>query len=408
MPLEFDSMPWRITNDDVMGGRSSSRLEARSTGLSFTGQLSRENNGGFASILGSLAQPLQGFGAIRITVSGDGRRYQLRLRENGDGRAVAWRALFTADEEPRQLTLGIEQFEPVVRGEKVLGDKPLEDTAIRHLGFMLAGGEPGDFHLQVHELEILPRRTLGGTRLVIGASRGIGLALVAAQLADPSSSKVVATHRADSDLANLESLRERWPDKLSLLSLDVTSEADLDRLSEVTESLPDGFDLAIHAAGILHEGKLQPEKALAQCKPEHLARLFEVNSIAPLMTARALLPHQPRKKHFAFVALSAMVGSIGDNRLGGWYGYRASKSALNQFVRTLANESRISHPRAIIAAMHPGTTDTGLSLPFQRNIEPERLYTAEQTATRLMGVIAQLESADSGHFYNWDGSRIPW
>ena len=408
MPLEFDRIPWRITNDDVMGGLSSSRLKAQSAGLVFAGELSRENNGGFASVLGSLAQPLHGFGAIRLKVSGDGRQYQLRLRETRDSRSVAWRAVFTAGEQPTQLTLSPEQFEPVVRGKKVVGAKPLESTPICHLGFMLAGGEPGDFHLQVHEMEILPKRILGGTRLVIGASRGIGLALVAAQLADPTSNTVVATHRPGSSLAGLEALRERWPEKLDLLPLDVTSDSDLARLACVAGEFEDGFDLAIHAAGILHEGDLQPEKALAQCKPEHLLRLFEVNSIAPLMTAQALLPTQARKKRFVFVALSAMVGSIADNRLGGWYGYRASKSALNQFVRTLANECRVSHPEGVIAALHPGTTDTALSRPFQRNIEPDRLYTAEQTAARLMRVIGQLETADSGHFYNWDGSEIPW
>jgi NAD(P)-dependent dehydrogenase (short-subunit alcohol dehydrogenase family) len=136
--------------------------------------------------------------------------------------------------------------------------------------------------------------------------------------------------------------------------------------------------------------------------------LFEVNSVAPLMTARALLPAQPRKKRFVFAALSAMVGSIGDNRLGGWYGYRASKAALNQFMRTLSNECRVSHPQAAVVALHPGTTDTALTRPFQRNIDPQRLYTPEQTAERLLSVIDGLKPADSGRFFNWDGSEIPW
>jgi NAD(P)-dependent dehydrogenase (short-subunit alcohol dehydrogenase family) len=137
-------------------------------------------------------------------------------------------------------------------------------------------------------------------------------------------------------------------------------------------------------------------------------RLFEVNSVGPLMSARALLPGQKRKKRFVFAALSAMVGSIGDNRLGGWYGYRASKAALNQFMKTLSNECRVSHPGATIVTLHPGTTDTGLSQPFQRNVSPDRLYTAEQTAARLLGVIARLDSTDSGRFFNWNGAEIPW
>ena len=139
-----------------------------------------------------------------------------------------------------------------------------------------------------------------------------------------------------------------------------------------------------------------------------MQKLFEINSIAPLLTAQAVLPLQSRKKCFTFAALSAMVGSIGDNRLGGWYGYRASKAALNQFIRTLANECRISHPQAAIVAIHPGTTDTELSRPFQRNVDPQRLYTVEQTAARILRVIDGVGSDGSGGFYNWDGSRIPW
>jgi NAD(P)-dependent dehydrogenase (short-subunit alcohol dehydrogenase family) len=408
MPLEFDRIPWRITNDDVMGGLSSSRLEARPSGMLFEGELSRENNGGFASALGALAQPLRGFGAIRLTVSGDGRRYQLRLRELRDGPSVAWRAFFTAGEEPVQVTLRPTDFEPVMRGEAVVGTPPLEETVVHYLGFMLTEGEPGAFRLQVHDMEILPRRSLGNTRLVIGASRGIGLALAAAQLSDPDTKTLLATHRPGSRLDELSALRERWPDKLRLMPLDVTDAHGFDRLATQAREFGDGFDLAIHAAGILHEGDLRPEKSLAQCEPGNLARLFEVNSIGPLMTARTLLPAQARKKRFIFAAVSAMVGSIGDNRLGGWYGYRASKAALNQFMRTLANECRLSHPQATVVALHPGTTNTDLSRPFQRNIEPDRLYTAEQTASRMLGVLGALEPADSGRFFNWNGAEIPW
>jgi NAD(P)-dependent dehydrogenase (short-subunit alcohol dehydrogenase family) len=103
-----------------------------------------------------------------------------------------------------------------------------------------------------------------------------------------------------------------------------------------------------------------------------------------------------------------MVGSIGDNRLGGWYGYRASKTALNQFIKTLANECRIKYPNASIVAIHPGTTDTGLSRPFQRSVKPGKLYTPEQTASRIMRVVEETGPEQSGQFVNWDGSSIPW
>jgi NAD(P)-dependent dehydrogenase (short-subunit alcohol dehydrogenase family) len=166
--------------------------------------------------------------------------------------------------------------------------------------------------------------------------------------------------------------------------------------------------LAIHAAGLLHDGALWPEKELDDCKPGNLRRLFEVNSIGPLMVASALLHAQDRRRRFTYVALSAMVGSIGDNRLGGWYGYRASKAALNQFIRTLAIECRVKYPRATILAIHPGTTDTGLSRPFQRNVRPGRLYSPATTAARILRVIGSAEGTRSGCFLNWDGSELPW
>jgi NAD(P)-dependent dehydrogenase (short-subunit alcohol dehydrogenase family) len=103
-----------------------------------------------------------------------------------------------------------------------------------------------------------------------------------------------------------------------------------------------------------------------------------------------------------------MVGSIGDNHLGGWYGYRASKSALNQFIRTLSIECRSRFPHAAIVAIHPGTTDTDLSRPFQRNVQPEKLYTPGQTASRILDVLGQLDENQSGQFLNWDGRQIPW
>ena len=251
-------------------------------------------------------------------------------------------------------------------------------------------------------------KSIGPVRLVVGANRGIGLALTAAQLADADVEMLIATHRDSADLSALHALDQRWPGKLQMFELDVCRAADHLRLGEFLADLGNGVDLAIHAAGILHEGALQPEKSLASCDTGHLLRLFQINSIGPLMTAKALMPSQPRKKPFVFAALSAMVGSIGDNRLGGWYGYRASKAALNQFLRTLSNECRFSHPNAAVVALHPGTTDTELSRPFQQRVESDKLYDVEQTAARLLRVLGGLDSSDSGQFYNWNGANIPW
>ena len=107
-------------------------------------------------------------------------------------------------------------------------------------------------------------------------------------------------------------------------------------------------------------------------------------------------------------AISAKVGSIGDNQLGGWYGYRASKAALNMFMRNIAIEYRRTSPRTIAVVLHPGTTDTRLSQPFQKNVPAEKLFSVDRTVTQLLEVIENLEEGDSGQFFSWDGSPLPW
>lgn len=254
----------------------------------------------------------------------------------------------------------------------------------------------------------MPDAPQSGVRLVVGANRGIGLALAEAQLADPSVSRVITTYRPTSDRRGLDRLASLYGERLQRIALDVSSDDSIGAFNSLLKQVEGGIDIAIHAAGILHENGLQPEKSLADCSAAKLLRMFAVNSIGPLMVARALLETADRQRRFTFAALSAMVGSISDNRLGGWYGYRASKAALNQLIKTLSIECRIKHPQASILAIHPGTTDTGLSRPFQRNVKPGRLYTPRQTAERILGVIQDNGPANSGRFLSWDGSEIPW
>lgn len=243
------------------------------------------------------------------------------------------------------------------------------------------------------------------TALVVGASRGIGLAITQQLLQEQGIQRVYASYR---HAGTAEGLLEINDERLQTIRADVTNPVDLQGLAADIKANGDHPDFVINAAGILHEKGLQPEKSLSQCRQDALMRLFLVNSVGPLMLARAVIPLMPKNRPGHFAVLSAMVGSIGDNRLGGWYGYRASKAALNQFMRTLAVECRRTHPQLCITAIHPGTTDTSLSRPFQTNVRPGKLYTVAQSAARILKEVKAAQAEQSGHFINWDGKPIPW
>ena len=169
------------------------------------------------------------------------------------------------------------------------------------------------------------------------------------------------------------------------------------------------LDVVIMATGVLHDHRgLLPEKRFADLSAANLARSFAVNAIGPALVAKHFLPLLRRNGKTVFVALSARVGSISDNQLGGWASYRASKAALNMLLRTAAIEQRRTNPNAIVAALHPGTVDTPLSAPFQANLKPGQLFTAEVAAQHLADVIEALTPADSGGFFAWDGTPIEY
>jgi NAD(P)-dependent dehydrogenase (short-subunit alcohol dehydrogenase family) len=243
------------------------------------------------------------------------------------------------------------------------------------------------------------------TALVVGANGGIGLAITRRLLREHAVQRVYASYRRAESSAGLLEIDD---DRLHTFRADVTDPADLEGLADGIRANDDQPDLVINAAGILHECGLQPEKSLNQCWHDSLMRLFLINSVGPLMLAKAVIPLMARRRPGHFAVLSAMVGSIADNRLGGWYGYRASKAALNQFMRTLAIECRRSHPQLCITAIHPGTTDTSLSRPFQANVRPGKLYTASQSAARILKEVSAAQAEHSGHFINWDGKPLPW
>jgi NAD(P)-dependent dehydrogenase (short-subunit alcohol dehydrogenase family) len=224
------------------------------------------------------------------------------------------------------------------------------------------------------------------TAVVVGASGGIGAALAGALRTSGRFAVVHALSRSGT-------------------GLDLEDEASIRAAAERVAEGPTPTLVCV-ATGVLHHG-FQPERSYRSLDPEHLMRDFRINTIGPALVAKHFLPLLPRDRQAVFAALSARVGSIGDNRLGGWHSYRASKAALNMLLRNLAIETARTHPQVVVTGLHPGTVDTALSEPFQRGVTPERLVTAADSAARLLAVIDGLTAEDSGAVFDWDGQRVP-
>ncbi len=244
--------------------------------------------------------------------------------------------------------------------------------------------------------------------LVAGASQGIGLEFVSQFLKDERISHLFATYRSKHTSTQLFSLAERYPKRLHCLPVDLTQEAQIEgALAQISAAVPN-LHLVINCVGLLHSDQQQPEKALRQLNSENLIRYFQVNSIGPVLLAKHLLPLFKHSDPSLFATISAKIGSIGDNRIGGWYGYRSSKAALNMFLKTASIEYRRRSPKTTIVMLHPGTTDTRLSKPFQSGVPPEKLFSTERTVSQLIDVLSGVKAEDSGEFFSWDGSRLPW
>lgn len=228
--------------------------------------------------------------------------------------------------------------------------------------------------------------------VVIGASGGIGGALVAG-LAAQDRYRVEAWSRSGRAIPGADHSGR----------IDLTDEASI-AAAATHDDAPLG--VLIIATGLLHEGDRRPERRIAELDGDWLARNFAVNTIGPALAIKHFAPRLPRDERGVIVALSARVGSIADNRLGGWYGYRAAKAALNQIVRTASIEIARTRPHAVVAALHPGTVATDLSAPFQGNVSPDKLFSPERSAAHLLAVIDQLQPADSGRIFAWDGAEV--
>lgn len=244
--------------------------------------------------------------------------------------------------------------------------------------------------------------------LVTGASSGIGLAVVSQLLAHADTHRVLAVARRAVDSPVLRALADTHAGRLIRIDADLSVDADRARLREQVRAEVDSLHLLFNAAGLLHAEGLAPEKSLVQLSESALQRSFALNAFAPILLVQALLPLFDAKQPGVIASLSARVGSIADNALGGWYSYRAAKAAQNQLMRTLAVELKRSHPKLAVLQLHPGTVDTPLSAPFKARVPTGKLFTPEHSAALLLQVIEASTAADSGCFLAYDGSAIPW
>ena len=232
--------------------------------------------------------------------------------------------------------------------------------------------------------------------VVAGASGGIGYAMLRELHERFDSAEIIATRFRAAAPAEL--------DRVSWKQLDLRdAEAIRDLASDIER-----VDWVVNCAGFLHDASGGPEKSIAAVEPERLLESIRVNTLPTLMLARHFTRPLKRSPAPLLAAISARVGSIEDNRLGGWYSYRVSKAALNMALKTLSIEWRHAHPRGVVAALHPGTNDTPLSRPFQANLPPGQLLQPGDSAALMVRLLRELDPEQSGGFWAWDGEPLPW
>jgi NAD(P)-dependent dehydrogenase (short-subunit alcohol dehydrogenase family) len=237
---------------------------------------------------------------------------------------------------------------------------------------------------------------------VIGGG-AIGSAIADLLLNDTECVGIAVTHRSPPTILNEHDCR------LQNLQLDLTSEDSIKEcFAAVSQHWP-SIEKIFVTSGLLHNDKIKPEKSLSQITPEAMLLNWQVNALGPLLIAKYAEPLLKRASEPSlFAVLSARVGSIEDNRLGGWYGYRMAKAALNMGLKNIAIEWRRKRLSAICVALHPGTTDSPLSEPFQKNVPENSLFSPQRAAKQLLEVCDGLKPEESGSFYSWQGIKIPW
>lgn len=230
---------------------------------------------------------------------------------------------------------------------------------------------------------------------IVGGSGGIGRALINELKRRDSAVHIAATYQ--STLADLDA-DVQWT------QLDVTDESSVAQWMQGLGSI----DWLINCVGVLHTDKRQPEKSIRQVNPDWFLHSMNVNCLPTLLLAKYAQPLLKSSQDPVFATVSARVGSITDNRLGGWHSYRTSKAALNMALKCIAIEWERTLSSAKVLSLHPGTTDTELSKPFQKKVPESQLFSAEKTAQYLLEHIANAHQHESGRFIAWDGQTIAW
>jgi NAD(P)-dependent dehydrogenase (short-subunit alcohol dehydrogenase family) len=248
--------------------------------------------------------------------------------------------------------------------------------------------------------------------VVTGGSQGIGLEFCRALLAR-SAGTVFALSRTPEQADGLVELAAQYGARLRPVAVDLTSPPSIERAAATIAAATERVDVLVNCAGMLHDGSAEgmPERSLAACNADWMHRVYALNAVAPVLLTAALAPLLTKPaagggRARVVANLSARVGSISDNRLGGWWGYRMSKAALNMATRNMAIE--LGRKRVLAIALHPGTTDTGLSKPFQKNVRPEKLFTTAYSVERMLAIIESVEAEHSGNLFAWDGEHVPF
>ncbi|WP_430877723.1 SDR family NAD(P)-dependent oxidoreductase [Granulosicoccus sp. 3-233] len=240
---------------------------------------------------------------------------------------------------------------------------------------------------------------------IMGGSGGIGAALIEQLLARDDIALIHASaRRRVPDSAGIAAADEKNTGRLRWTLFDATDESAVESWVKGLGSV----DWLINCVGLLHDDNARPEKSIGQLDPQHFLRSMQVNTLPTLLLGKHALPALRQSPAAVFASISARVGSIEDNALGGWYSYRSSKAALNMSLKCLAIEWARSASNVRVAALHPGTTDTALSMPFQRNVPAGKLFSPAKTARLLIEQIECLHDRPSGRFIAYDGEEIPW